>query len=41
MEKTKKQYTKPEMNVMEVKLEPILSGSGYPTDGNGYGGWFD
>lgn len=42
MEKTKKQYLKPEMTVMEVKLEPILAGSGgYPTGGNGYGDWYD
>lgn len=41
MENTKKQYVKPEMTVMDVKLEPILSGSAYPTGGNGYGSWFD
>lgn len=41
MDKIKKQYVKPEINVIDVKLEPILSGSAYPTDGGGYGGWFD
>lgn len=40
MEKTKKQYKKPEMKVLDVKLEPILTGSGYsPSRGNN--GWFD
>lgn len=41
MENTKKQYMKPEMTVMDVKLEPILNGSAYPTSDNGWGGWFD
>lgn len=41
MKETKKQYVRPEMTVMEVMLEPILSGSGYPTNGPGYGGWYD
>lgn len=41
MENTKKQYMKPEMTMMEVKLEPILGGSGYPTNGGGYGDWFN
>lgn len=41
MEETKKPYIKPEMTEMEVKLEPMLSGSGYPTTGPGNGGWFD
>lgn len=40
MEKTKKQYKKPEMTVMDVKLEPILTGSGY-SPSRGYGDWFD
>lgn len=41
MNETKKKYVKPEMTVMEVKLDPILGGSAYPTGGNGTGGWFD
>lgn len=43
MEKTKKPYVKPEMEEMDIKLEPILSGSpgSYPTDGDGWGDWYD
>lgn len=41
MNETKKKYVKPEMTVMEVKLDPILTGSAYPTGKRGYGGWFD
>lgn len=42
MNETKKKYVKPEMTVMEVKLDPILTGSAYPTGGSrGNGGWFD
>ncbi len=40
MKEIKKLYVKPEMTVMEVKLEPLLNGS-YPTDGSGHHGWFD
>lgn len=41
MNPTKKPYIKPEISVMDVKLQPILTGSSYPTSGPGYGGWFD
>lgn len=41
MEETKKPYVKPEMTEMEVNLEPMLSESGWPTDGGGWGGGFD
>lgn len=41
MEKTKKQYVKPEMTQMDINLEPILTGSAYPTNGGGWGGWYD
>lgn len=41
MDETKKPYEKPEITEVEVKLEPILSGSSYPTGGPGNGSWFD
>ena len=40
METTKKPYVKPEMEKMDIRLEPILAGS-FPTDRGGWNGWYD
>ncbi len=39
MEQTKKDYVKPEMTVVEVKMEPIMASS-YPL-GPSYPGYFN
>ncbi len=40
MKKTKKDYVKPEMSIIEVKMEPIMQAS-YPLNNNPYSGPFN